>query len=133
MSSTTESGKFFPHGSRWLRTDFHLHTRADKEFSYTGDDNYYYSGYVDALKSAGIGAGVITNHNKFDWDEFKALRKTARKNGIFLLPGVELFINDGANGVHTIVVFNDQWLENGQNYITPFITAMFSGKTPEQY
>ncbi len=123
----------FAHGSRWLRADFHLHTRADKEFSYTGDDDYYYSAYVDALKSAGISVGVITNHNKFDLDEFKALRKTARRNRIFLLPGVELFVNDGANGVHTIVVFNDQWLENGQNYITPFITTMFPGKTPEQY
>jgi len=123
----------FAHGSRWLRADFHLHTRADKEFSSTCDDDYYYSDYVDALKSAGISIGVVANHNKFDFDEFKALRKTAWKEGIFLLPGVELFVNDGANGIHTIVVFNDKWLEKGQNYITPFITAMFPGKTAEQY
>jgi len=133
MSPTTQSNTFFPHGSRWLRADFHLHTRADKEFSYHGDDDYYCSSYVKALKSAEISVGVITNHNKFDHQEFKALCKTARKEGIFLLPGVELFVNDGGNGVHIVVVFNDQWLENGQNYISPFITAMFPGKTPGQY
>ncbi len=123
----------FPHGSRWLRADFHLHTDADQEFLYTGDADYYYSNYVEALKSAEIGIGVITNHNKFNFNEFKALRKTARKKGIFLLPGVELFINDGSTGIHTIIVFNDTWLENGQDFITPFITTMFPGKTPEQY
>ena len=35
---------------------------------------------------------MITNHNKFDLEEFKALRKAARKVGIGLLPGVELSI-----------------------------------------
>ncbi len=123
----------FVHGSRWLRADFHLHTKADKEFSYTGDYDYYYSAYVDALKSAGISVGVITNHNKFDLDEFKVLRKTARKNGIFLLPGVELSVNDGANGIHTLVVFSDDWLANGQDYINQFLSVAFSGKTPDEY
>ena len=103
--------KNFPYGSRWLRADFHLHTKADKEFSYSGDENYYNSQYVEALKSAGIEVGVITNHNKFDYDEFKALKKTARKRGIFLLPGVELSVNDGANGIHTLIVFSDDWLK----------------------
>jgi len=27
----------FPNGADWVRADFHLHTRADKEFSYDGD------------------------------------------------------------------------------------------------
>ena len=27
--------KIFETGSKWLRADFHLHTRADKEFIYT--------------------------------------------------------------------------------------------------
>ncbi|STT07029.1 Type I restriction and modification enzyme -subunit R C terminal [Klebsiella pneumoniae] len=46
--------------------------------------------YVDALEKAGIHLAVITNHNKFDFEEFKALRKTAQKKDIALLPGVEL-------------------------------------------
>lgn len=125
--------KRFLHGSRWLRADFHLHTKADKEFSYTGDDAYSLSSYVDALKSAGISVGVITNHNKFDHDEFKALWKAARKKEILLLPGIELSVNDGANGIHTLIVFSDDWLANGQDYINQFLNVAFSDKTPNQY
>ena len=39
----------------------------------------------------------------------------------FILPGVELTVKEGANGVHTLIVFNpDEWLENGNNYIQTF-------------
>ena len=72
----------FSEGAQWVRADFHLHTRADREFKFTGDDNFFNSNYVDALENAGIRLGAITNHNKFDFDEFKALRKTAQKKGI---------------------------------------------------
>jgi len=130
---TTDLNNNFSHGSRWLRADFHLHTRADKEFSFTEENDIYNSSYIDALKSAKISVGVITNHNKFDFGEFKALRKTARKNKIFLLPGLELSVNDGSNGIHTIVVFGDEWLENGQDYINQFLNIAFEGKTPNQY
>ncbi|MEJ2754700.1 MAG: hypothetical protein P8104_02425, partial [Gammaproteobacteria bacterium] len=59
---------FFEQGAQWVRADFHLHTRADREFKYTGDDSYYCSNYVDALEQAGIRLGIITNHNKFDFN-----------------------------------------------------------------
>jgi predicted ATPase len=120
-------------GSRWLRADFHLHTKADKEFSYTGEDREYLSGYVQALKDAGINVGVITNHDKFDLAEFKTLRKTAKKEEIFLLPGVEFSVNDGANGIHTLVVFGDEWLAEGKDYINQFLNVAFQGKTPAEY
>ena len=123
----------FPNGADWVRADFHLHTRADKEFSYDGDPNQFVTAYVAALKAAGIRVGVITNHNKFDYAEFKALRSAARREGIGLLPGVELSVADGANGVHTLVVFSDQWLEHGVDYINPFLTASFAGRPPDQY
>lgn len=89
----------FPHGAEWVRADFHLHTKADKEFKYDEDENYFNSSYVDALQQASIRVGVIANHNKFDPHEFKALSKTAKKKRIALLPAVELSVNDGANGV----------------------------------
>jgi chromosome segregation protein len=130
---TSQSDKLFPRGAEWVRADFHLHTRADREFRYGGDANFYNSAYIDALETAGIRLGVITNHNKFDFMEFKALRSTARKKGIGLLPGVELSVNDGANGIHTLVVFSDAWLENGQDHINPFLTIAFEGKIPPQY
>lgn len=131
MTPTTD--KQFSSGAEWVRVDFHLHTKADKEFKYSGDENYYNSSYVDALEKAGIRLGVITNHNKFDFDEFKSLRATARKRKIGLLPGVELSVDDGSNGIHTLIVFSDAWLENGQDHINPFLTIAFEGKTPAQY
>ncbi|CAM5398526.1 TrlF family AAA-like ATPase [Eoetvoesiella caeni] len=123
----------FEEGAQWVRADFHLHTRADREFKYAGDDNFYNSSYVDALEKAGIRLGIITNHNKFDFDEFKALRKTAQKKGIALLPGVELSVNDGANGIHTLVVFSDDWFADGHDHINPFLGVAFEGKIPAQY
>ncbi|RLC06869.1 MAG: histidinol-phosphatase, partial [Deltaproteobacteria bacterium] len=125
--------RIFSHGSQWVRSDFHLHTNADKEFSYAGDGDKYLASYADALEAAGISLGAITNHNKFEYNEFKNLRKKAKKKGIFLLPGVELSVNDGRNGIHTLVVFSNEWLENGQNYINSFLGVVFEGKTPDQY
>lgn len=123
----------FEYGSRWIRADFHLHTRADKEFKNDGEDDRFVTDYVEGLKAANIGLGVITNHNKFDVGEFKALRRKARKAGIGLLPGVELSVNDGSNGVHTLVVFSDEWLADGHDYISQFLAVAFAGKVAAQY
>lgn len=119
----------FSNGSRWLRFDCHLHTQVDKEFVYSGEENSYSSQYIQKLKDENIGVGVITNHNKFDLVEYKALKRKAKKEDIYLLPGVELSVNDGANGIHTLVVFNpDEWIENGNNYIEQFINESFAGQ-----
>lgn len=117
----------FEAGLEFLRADFHLHTRKDKEFSYKGEPNDFVKSYIASLKQENISVGVITNHNKFDKDEYKALKKAAGKEKIFILPGVELTVKEGANGIHTLVVFNpDEWLENGNNHIQTFLTAAFA-------
>ena len=117
----------FETGLEFLRADFHLHTRKDKEFTYNGEPNDFIKSYVLALKQANISVGVITNHNKFDKDEYKALKKAAGKEKIFILPGVELTVKEGSNGIHTLIVFNpDEWLENGNNHIQTFLTAAFA-------
>ena len=76
------SQNIFESGGTWLKVDFHLHTRADKEFEYKGEENNYLKSYVQALSNAEVSLGVITNHNKFDKEEFKKLRRTARKSEI---------------------------------------------------
>lgn len=44
-----------------------------------------------------------------------------------MLPGVELTVKEGLNGIHTLIVFNpDEWLENGNNYIQSFLTLAFA-------
>lgn len=117
----------FETGLQYVRADFHLHTCKDKEFVYSGEENSFVNDYVSALKEANINVGVITNHNKFDREEYKAIRKAAKKQDIFILPGVELTIKEGANGIHTLIVFNpDEWLENGNNHIQTFLTAAFA-------
>lgn len=123
----------FKHGSVWLKADFHLHTDADKEFTYEGESEYYASNYITKLEEKNIRIGVITNHNKFDSDEFKVLSKAARKKERLLLPGVELSVNDGANGVHVLVVFSQQWFENDNDYINSAIAPMFPGKAKAEY
>ncbi len=127
MSSYT----IFKHGSAWLRADFHLHTRKDSEFSYKDDVNNFVNSYIEALKNADIRVGAITNHNKFDSGEFKALFKSALKEEIFLLPGIELSVKDGKSGVHTLVIFNDDWISNidGKDYINDFLNVTFAGQT----
>jgi len=130
MSVNQTIEEFFRSGSTWVRADFHLHTKADAEFVYSGDDDFYFSSYVEALATSQIRVGVVTNHNKFDKHEFEGLRKTALKKGIMLLPGVELSAGDD---VHVNIVFSEAWLEQSQDYISPFLTTMFPGKTLQQY
>ncbi len=121
--------KLFINGSKWFKADFHLHTQADKEFVLPPDYNThdFIKDYVARLKIAEIGIGVITNHNKFDTNEFKNLRSAAQQEGIFLLAGIELSVNDGSNGIHTLIVFDyERWVEP-DNYIEQFVTAAFEG------
>jgi hypothetical protein len=120
--------KIFENGSTWVRIDFHLHTRADDTDFYRGESNQFAKDYIDKLKQENIQVGIITNHNKFDRDEFQTLKKSAKKEEILLLPGIELSVNDGANGIHTLVVFSDCWLENSTDYINQFLANTFRGK-----
>ena len=118
----------FNRGMKWLRADFHLHTNADKEFQYSGAESEFNGQFINRLVEEGISIGVITNHNKFDRDGFKSLRKAATKQNIWLLPGVELSVNDGANGVHCLIVFDkDSWLATNEDFINQFLTSVFEG------
>lgn len=129
IQNTTENKiGVFQYGATWLRADFHLHTYKDKEFSYSGEPSEYVAQYINRLSLEQIQIGVITNHNKFDWDEYKDLKKKAKKKEIWLLPGVELSVNDGANGLHCLIVFDeDTWLGKGDNYIEHFLASAFEG------
>lgn len=114
----------FENGLTWVKADFHLHTHKDKEFKYSGEENSFVKEYIAQLKSESVSVGVITNHNKFDEGEYKALKKSGRKEGILILPGVELSVKE-ANGIHTLIVFNpDEWIVNGENFISRDITAI---------
>lgn len=118
----------FKNGATWLRADFHLHTKADKEFEYAEAENDFARLYVKQLKSQRVQIGVITNHNKFHKTDFEDLYKKAKKEKIWILPGVELSVNDGKNGIHALIVFDKKtWLQNGEDYINQFLFSAFEG------
>ena len=118
----------FKNGSVWLKADVHLHTKADKEFKYDGEDNDFVKEYIIELKKNNVGIGIITNHNKFDLEEYKALRKKALKEDIFLIAGVELSVNDGSNGIHCLIAFEfESWMKNSNNFIEQFLNSAFEG------
>lgn len=112
------NNELFLNGATWLRADFHLHTNADSEFIYSGEEENFVCEYVEKLVAENIRVCVITNHNKFNCHEFKNLKKEAKKNGIYMLPGVELSLKDGAAGIHVLVVFDDEWIYNREDKTT---------------
>ncbi|MCK9452127.1 MAG: hypothetical protein M0Q90_10590 [Bacteroidales bacterium] len=119
-----ETKNIFENGATWLRADFHLHTKADKEFSYTGNENDFCRLYIEKLKEQNINVGVITNHNKFDKNEFAALRKKATKESIGLFAGVEFSLKEG---IHILVVFDDKWYQGETDNISKFLENAFYG------
>ena len=117
----------FEHGLDWVRADFHLHTHRDKEFKYSDDENSFVKEYIDKLVTEEIRIGVITNHNKFDIGEYKALRREGKRKNVFILPGVELSVKEGS-GIHTLIVFHpEEWIMDGENYIEHFLIEAFAG------
>lgn len=131
IENQTFENSIFENGAIWLRADFHLHTMKDKKFSFETNPNNFFNQYIQRLKDEKINIGVITNHNKFDKDEYSNLRKKAAKENIWILPGVEISVNDGSNGIHCLIVFdNEEWLPNGkhnEDCINQFLIAAFEG------
>lgn len=119
-----DTNTLFQSGAVWLRTDFHLHTKAAKEFFYTGDENDFVNVYVNKLVEQDIRVGVITNHNKFDKGEFIALKKKALEQGIGLFPGVEFSLKEG---IHILIVFDDAWYKGDTDNINEFLRTAFYG------
>ena len=114
----------FQNGSVWLKADFHLHTKADSEFKYEDDSNEFVKKYVEQLKNSNTSIGVITNHNKFDKDEFVALKKAAKKEGVWLVAGLEFSLKEG---IHLLIGFEDEWYKGQIDNINSFIANAFYG------
>ncbi len=81
-------------------------------------------------KSVSVLSAITTNSI---WMNLKHFASTAKNQDIFLIPGVELSVDDGTNGIHTLVAFSDQWLVDGKDYINQFLNIAFEGKTPSEY
>jgi len=130
----------FERGAEWVRADFHLHTIKDPGQSrtfrgeYAGRENDFAKDWIAKLKNEKIRVAIVTNHNCFDREEYKCLRKLGAREGILVLPGVELGVKEGGGGTHTLIVFNpDGWVVNEQNddRIKRFIDSQFVGVPSE--
>lgn len=119
----------FKNGARFVRFDCHLHTKSDKEFKYEDEENKFLERYINKLKEKEINVGIITNHNKFNYDEFKNLKKKAIRDEIFLIPGVELSVKEGSNGLHVLIAFSEEWISNGSDKINTFLDSAFMNVT----
>ena len=120
-----DTSSIFQNGSAWLRADFHLHTKADKEFlPYLGNDTSFVQEYINKLVEQEIRIGVITNHNKFDKGEFVALKKKAKEQEIGLFPGVEFSLKEG---IHALLVFDEAWYKGEIDNINEFLKSAFYG------
>lgn len=118
----------FKIGTRWMRTDFHLHTISDKEYQYEGDTDYFVSSYIERLVEEQIQVAAITNHNKFNLEEYKALSKTAIKKDIIIFPGVELSVKEGRSGIHCLIIFDpEEWISGNKDKINIFLDQVFAG------
>ena len=135
-----EIENMFSRGAEWVRADFHLHTlkepgasRQKLRAEFRDKENSFVKAWVDELVKSTIRVAVVTNHNHFDVGEFKALRKAARKEGILVLPGLELGINGGKNGIHTLVVFSPDWVDDpaANDGIDRFLKSQFTA-TPDE-
>ena len=131
----------FDNGAQWVRADFHLHTIKDpgqsrKEYraEFRDQENDFPKEFIAKLKKQDLQVAVITNHNHFDFEEFKCLRKLARREGILLLPGVEIGIKEGGGGIHTLIVFDPEtWLPSKENadHINRFLNGQFTSQPDE--
>lgn len=117
---------FFKYGSQWIRADFHLHTAAADEFNKRGIvEKTYPQDFIAQLSEQGIQLAVVTNHNKFNKDEFLALQAEANNKDIFLLAGVEFSARDGQRGIHILIVFDESWYKDETDQINDFLNRAF--------
>ncbi|MFD6716562.1 TrlF family AAA-like ATPase [Micromonospora chalcea] len=100
-------------GSRWRRVDFHLHTPGVDSFagldgmSYDNHDDQrkLATTYVNRLCEVGIEIAAITDYNGIRLPWYDLIKEEAAKQGIIVLPGAELSLAEGKQGVHILVVF----------------------------
>ena len=133
MTQQTTASPFL-HGASWVRADFHLHTIKDLHSSrkklrqeWLGKEDEFARAFVDRLISEEIKVACITNHDSLDYHEFKAIARKARAKEILVLPGIELSIQGGSCGIHTLIIFDPEELNRKDTRIDDFLKGQFPG------
>jgi hypothetical protein len=94
----------YPRGSIWRKWDLHLHTPASFDYH---DKSVSNEALIQALRKAGVGAAVISDHHVIDSARIQALR-TLAGDEIAIFPGIELRTElGGKESVHLVGIFSD--------------------------
>ena len=110
-------------GANWARVDLHLHSPGVETFVLPSgcnveddeDKKKIVSEYVNKLKEAEIKVGAITDYNGIREEWFTPIQTEAKKQGITILPGVELSITGGKYGLHLLLVLEESLDVDGFN------------------
>ncbi|MHA1215545.1 MAG: TrlF family AAA-like ATPase [Candidatus Hodarchaeales archaeon] len=104
-------------GAEWVRVDIHLHSPGVGTFNLSPgvnlnskeDKRQIVEEYIEKLIQANIKVAAITDYNGIRKEWFIPIRNEAQKQGVFILPGVELSISlaGGKYGLHLIAIFED--------------------------
>lgn len=132
-------------GAEWVRVDLHLHSPGVESFKMpsgidinsTSDIEKVCSEYVSKLKNAGIRIAAITDYNGIRKEWFEPIVEKAKKEGIVVLPGIELSVHQtgGKYGIHVLVIFEDTVSVDNVNDLVKHFDKnfphkeLFSGRT----
>jgi len=100
-------------GSRWRKVDFHLHTPGVDSFAglpgmtYDGveDQRQFAQAYTARLHETGVEIAAITDYNGVRLPWYDLIKDEASAYGIIVLPGAELNLSEGKQGIHILTVF----------------------------
>jgi len=112
--SKKDSDIKFPKGSEWFKWDLHCHTPDDKSWlkkpNNEEEKQKFIKEYIKKAKEADLKVLAITNH--FEYKNitdgyFSEIMEEGRKQGITVLPGVEITASEGS-GIHILVIFPEE-------------------------
>lgn len=110
-----------------MKIDLHCHTLATKQ----GDGearNVTPDIFSEKIKNSGVKIVAITNHNKFDKEQYVALKESV-DGDCMVWPGAELDVTiDGVKSWHLIVVANPDQVDNFDDILKKLIGDM----TPDE-
>lgn len=90
-------------GSRWWRTDIHVHSPASLDFGNAPDRaDPDWGAWLSAVTNAGLDAVVVTDHNTAEGIAHLQEASTKRDGGPVLFPGVELTAADGTHLLYVV-------------------------------
>lgn len=104
----------YPKGSEWFKWDLHCHTPDDKFWlrkpSTEEEKQNFVIEYIKKAKDAEIKVLAITNHyeyKKIKDSYFSEIKEEGKKEGITVLPGVEITASE-ESGIHILAIFSEE-------------------------